>query len=234
MLKERGTLTAGKLADLVLIEGRPYQAIADVEKIRAVYLGGHQVDRGQLKASIAGTPTKFEPHRTDALLDDFEQVSGRAPGGQMWVDYTDSGHDRSRLQWTRDLRAPENHALLAMAHFGVKETPYARMTLPLVAGGLLPADVRKFHGVQFDVRGEGQYRLVVGTLGVRDGSAFAAGFDAGPAWKTVRVPFATLTRERARQTVAWTGDDVLSFAFEMTGQSGGQRWIELDNVRLFQ
>jgi hypothetical protein len=36
--------------------------------------------------------------------------------------------------------------------------------------------------------------------------------------------------------VAWTGDDVLSFAFafEMTGQSGGQRWIELDNVRLFQ
>ncbi len=87
---------------------------------------------------------------------------------------------------------------------------------------------------EFDVRGEGQYRLVIATQGVRDGASFGAGFDAGPAWKSVRVPFARLTRERARQTVAWTGDDVLSFAFEMAGQSGGERWIELDNVRLFQ
>jgi hypothetical protein len=186
--KERGTLTVGKLADVVLIEGRPHQNIADVERIRAVYLGGREVDRGQLKASIAAAPTRFEPRPADALLDDFEQASDRAPGGQVWVDYTDSGHDRSRLQWTRDLRAPDNHALLAMARLGVKDGPYARMTLPPAAGGLLPVDVRKFHGVQFDVRGEGPYRLVIATQGVRDGASFGAGFDAGRRGKPCACP----------------------------------------------
>src|SRR6185295_14818123 len=40
---ERGTIAPGKLADLVLIEGAPHKNIADIERVRRVFLGGREI-----------------------------------------------------------------------------------------------------------------------------------------------------------------------------------------------
>ena len=50
---ERGTLVAGKVADIVVVDGRPHERIEDIENIRAVYMGGVRVDRERLAKAIA-------------------------------------------------------------------------------------------------------------------------------------------------------------------------------------
>lgn len=226
---ERGTLAMGKMADLVVVGGRPYERIDDIENIRAVYMAGRLVDRAQLKAAIASTdqyPLAAQP--ATGRLDDFEQDAGRATGGQLWVDYTDNGHDRSRLMWARSLRAAGNHSLLAFARLAVKEQPFARLTLPLAGGGLLPVDAIAFKGVAFDVRGDGAYRLVVAARSSGRAAPRAAGFNAGPEWRHVVVPFSECAGDGTEGT-AWVRQ-LLSLAFELAGQAGSKRWIEIDNV----
>jgi len=226
--RDRGTLAAGKLADLLVVSGRPHERIEDIENIRAVYMGGRLVDRQCLKDAIASpAPFPLASGSIGERLDDFEQDGGRAAGGQLWVDYTDNGHDRSRLVWTRSLRASGDHALLALARLGVKDQPSARLTLPLAGGGLLPVDASAYRGVTFDVRGEGAYRFV-GSSRTRGATRpVAAGFEAGPEWKRIVIPFVEFTGEGL--VPAWT-KDLLSLAIELNGPAGSRRWLEIDNV----
>ena len=225
---ERGTLAAGKLADIVVIAGRPFERIEDIENIRSVYLGGQLTDRGRLKAAIASTtPYPIAAQPAAERIDDFEGEGGRAAGGQLWVDYTDNGHDRSRLMWTRSLRAPGDHSVLAFARLAVREQAIARLTLPLAGGGLVPADASGFKGIGFDVRGDGAYRLLLNARGRTPTAPLAAGFSAGPEWRHVVVPFADCKGEGA--DASWT-KELLTLAFELSGPAGAKRWIEIDNV----
>lgn len=225
---DRGTLAPGQLADILVVAGRPHERIEEIENIRSVYLGGRQVDRARLKAAIASPgpwplPATAPPER----LDDFEQESGRAPGGQLWVDYTDNGHDRSRLAWTRTLRAPGDHSLLAFARLGVKEQASARLTLPLAGGGLLPVDAGRYRGVTFDVRGEGSYRLLATSRNGRAARPRAAPFEASPEWRRVTLAFSEFAGDGPAE--AWT-HALLALAFEVSGPGGTCRWLEVDNV----
>jgi imidazolonepropionase-like amidohydrolase len=233
---ERGTIQPGKLADLILVDGRPHESIADITRIHAVFLGGREIDRAKLKQTIATDgPTPLPSSTVTATaIDDFERQDGRAFSGQLWVDYADSGHDRSRLSWTRTLRSATDHSMLVYAQLGEKDRPFTRLTLPFSGGGLLPVDAQAFQGVQFEVRGEGAYQLLVSTQAGRGESApMRADFSAGPAWTTVRIPFSKLKRETAA-SAEWRGDELLSLAFELTGNGGQQRWMEVDNVAFYR
>ena len=232
---ERGTIQPGKLADLVMVEGRPHESIADITRIHAVFLGGREIDRARLKQAIASDgPTRLPSSPVAAAaVDDFERQDGRASSGQLWVDYADSGHDRSRLSWTRTLRSATDHSLLVYARLGEKDRAFTRLTLPFSGGGLLPVDAQTYQGVQFEVRGEGAYQLLVSTQSGRGEGALRADFSAGPTWTTVRIPFSQLKRETAASP-EWRGAELLSLAFELTGNGGQQRWMEVDNVAFYR
>jgi hypothetical protein len=117
--------------------------------------------------------------------------------------------------------------LLAFARLGVKDQPMARLTLPLSGGGLIPADASGFTGLAFDVRGEGAYRILLGVRGRSPATPLGAGFDAGPEWRRVAVPFARF--DAAGLPPSWTMG-VLTVAFELPGPPGSQRWLEIANV----
>jgi imidazolonepropionase-like amidohydrolase len=232
---DRGTIAVGKVADLVLIAGRPDRNIEDIENIRSVYLGGREVNRESLKSKIGTVGLSALPaSAAPAKLDDFERADGRAMNGEIWVNYTDSGHDKSRILWTRGLRAAGNHTLLMQARMAQKERPSTEMTLPLAAGGMLPADAREYKGVTFEARGDGLYRVVVRTRGVRDNGWFAAPFEARESWGVVKVAFDQLARRGTRPPLKWSGDDVLAVGFEISRSPGETGWLEIDNVGFYR
>ena len=53
---ERGTVAAGKLADMILIDGDPTAHIEDVHRIAVVIKGGHVYDPAQIEAALGITP----------------------------------------------------------------------------------------------------------------------------------------------------------------------------------
>ncbi len=239
--RERGSIAPGKLADLVLVRGAPHKNIADIENIARVFFAGREVDRDQLAADIAAPGlTPIPPVKVAELLDDFEPAANapntedalRSKLDTRWMALTDAGADHSLAIYQRVLRKPGDHALAVAGHFSVAERPFVAAVLPLAHGGVEPADLRGYRGVSFDVRGDGEYRLVVPTRGLRTSNFFQTVFTAGPAWQTVSLDFALLRQPDQHQPISWTGDDALALVFRMEGKPGEQRWLELDNLRL--
>lgn len=237
---ERGTIAAGKLADLALVAGEPHKQIGDIEKISRVFLGGKELDRDKLAREIATSEiTPLPTIKATAKVDDFEGSSQgfglRSALETRWVYSSDAGVDASKVLFTSILRAGSrsDHALSLIAHLSEKDRPFVRLNVPLSRGAIEPVDASEFKGIQFDARGDGEYRLLVPTRGVRDGNHFQAKFTAGSDWRTISVDFASLTRQPG-SAAAWTGRDLLMLSFEVARHAGENGWLELDNIRFYR
>lgn len=223
--KERGAIEPGKLADLVLIQGAPHEHIEDLRKISAVWVGGKRQDLAKLRSEIATEePTPIKPSAAKALIDDMEQPE-RTSLGTLRVNATDPGHDNSKALFQRIVRTANDHALAIQVRMGEKEKPFVQIWLPLGPGGFIPIDASHFHGIRFDARGDGPYRLIVHRQSVRSGAQPSAEFKAGPAWSPVAIPFTKLKLVKPR--------DLLVAAFEIARPAGAHGWLELDNVRFY-
>jgi hypothetical protein len=169
---ERGTIAAGKLADLVLIDGRPDQQIGDIERTARVFLGGAELDPHALEAAIqAKEPTSLPAHAMPRAIDNMERTDGRTLLNTLRVNSTDAGTDHSRMMFLPVVRRGHDHALMVEARMAAKEHPYARLEIPLTPGEVELADVSRYHGVSFEARGEGAFRLLVSSYGVRAGDS---------------------------------------------------------------
>jgi imidazolonepropionase-like amidohydrolase len=232
---ERGTIATGKLADLVLVEGRPDEQIADLHKIRRVFLGGFEFLPQDLdKAVQAPEMTPLAARALPPMVDDMERTDGRTTLNTLRVDGTDPGIDHSAVLFQPVARGAGDHALLIQAAFADKDHPWVRVELPLTQAAWVPADVSRYQGVSFEVRGEAAARLLVQTYGVRaTGDPWAAAFTPSADWQTVKVPFPSLKR-RAADSPAWSGKDARALLFELSGVAGSHAWLELDNVQFYQ
>lgn len=223
--RERGTIERGKAADLVLINGAPHERVEDLYKVAAVWLGGRKLDLPKLRAAIATEKVTHIPALgARALIDDVENPE-RTSVGTLRVNASDLGTDNSKSMYQRITRQPgDNHALAIQAHMSVKEHPFAQVWFPLTPGGITPVNAARFAGVEFEARGEGNYRLLLQCHALR-GAAVGAEFAAGPAWSRVTVPFTKLQGlDAASVTVV---------AFEIARPPGAYGWLELDNVRFY-
>ena len=213
----RGALIEGRIADLLIVNGRPDRDINALDQIAAVYQAGRSVSlQGLTNAIRANGPTPTPAIPAPALLDDFEAPNGRSRLDTRWVNSTDTGHDRTAMLYQRIDRAPNDHALSITAHLSDSAAPYARMNLPLTRGAVEPMDASAFAGVEFEARGQGPYSLRVLTTN--------APFEAGPNWSTIRIPFhpkLDLTR-------------LTMLTFEIARPGGQRAWLELDNVRFYK
>jgi imidazolonepropionase-like amidohydrolase len=222
---QRGTIAPGKQADLVLVEGRPDEQIADLKKTRRVFAGGKEYDPGNVDSPPLPVRAAGE------LVDDMERTDGRTQLGTLRVNATDAGVDHSPMLFHPVIRAGKDHALLVQATMAEKDRPWVRVDFPLTPGGVELADVSKYSGVQFEIRGEAVGRLISLNYGVTTiADPWAAPFVISTEWSSVRVPFTSLKRRAADQ---WIGRDVRTIAFELSGPSGSGVWIELDNVRFY-
>jgi hypothetical protein len=130
------------------------------------------------------------------------------------------------------VRSGRNHALMVEARMAAKVRPYVRLDIPLTPGEVELADVSRYHGVSFEARGEGTFRLLVDSYGVRTGDPFASPFAASAGWRKIRVPFTSL-RRRAAGAAPWNPRDVRALVFEIAGPAGSGAWLEIDNVGLY-
>lgn len=228
---ERGIIAPGKLADLVLVEGEPHKNIQDIERIKRVFLGGRELDREKLARDIAALGiTPLPAIKAQELIDDFESASGRSSIDTLWVNSSDAGADASKMLFGKITREAGNHALSVTARMSEKDRPFGRVNVPLSRGAIEPVDAREFRGVKFDVRGDGDYRLLVPTY---NAATFQAPFKAAPQWQTISIDFSSLKPQPA-QGLPWRGDDLLMLSFEIARKTGELGWLEIDNVRFYR
>ena len=230
---ELGTIATGKLADLVLIDGKPDLDIQDIYKTFDVFKDGKEYRPGALEKQIKSEGmTPLPTHPIGPLVDDFEREDGRTELGTLRIPGTDAGSDHSKIMFVRMPRGEGGHSLMVTVSMGPKENNFALLHVPLTPGGIELADVGRYKGVSFETRGEGVYRLKLVTYAVRSGEDYNASFDAGPEWKTQRIDFESLGR-KGGAPVKWDGKDVRELTFEISGPAGGSRWLELDNIRFY-
>ncbi|MGQ9919486.1 MAG: amidohydrolase family protein [Bryobacteraceae bacterium] len=224
-LEDRGRIEAGKLADLVLVEGNPAERISEIRRVKRVWLGGREVARDELLAAVrrpGPSPLPLDGGAAPELLDDFDSADGRSRLGTLWVNRTDAGLNFSRMSYQLIWRAPGDRCLAVQAEMSDKDRPLAAMVLPLSKGAVLPVDLGAWQGVEFEARGDGGYQL---WLRWRGGEAQAP-FEAGPAWRRVRVPFASFVKADLKQAI--------SLEFVISRPAGQKAFLELDNVRLYR
>ncbi len=223
--EDRGRIEPGKLADLVLVQGNPAERISDIRRLKRVWLGGRELNRGQLLAAIARpgpSPLPLTGGPAPELLDDFESESGRSRLDTLWLNRTDPGLNFTRMSYQRIWRAPGDRHLAVLAEMSDKERPLAAMTLPLSKGAVLPVDVSAWRGIEFEARGDGMYQLL---LRWRGGEAQAP-FEAGPEWRRVRIPFSSFGQPDLKETIA--------LEFVISRPAGQKAFLALDNVRLYR
>jgi len=227
----RGVIAPGKIADLVLVEGEPHKDIRDVEKIKRVFLGGREIDRGRLAREIAEPGlTPLQAIKAQESIDDFERANGRSSIDTLWVNSTDPGVDATKMLFGRIARKGGGHALSVTARMSEKDRAFGRADIPLSRGAIEPVDTGAFRGVRFDARGDGDYQLIVSAYGAPN---FQAPFKVSPQWQTIRIDFSSLKQPQG-QSATWPGDKLRMLSFEIARPAGTFAWLEIDNLKFYR
>jgi hypothetical protein len=121
--------------------------------------------------------------------------------------------------------------MLAAVRFGPAAHPYVRLEVPVTRGAVELGDVSRYTGITMDMRGQGQYRLLLKTYGVRDQDWYAAAIPKSIEWKKIRIPFTDLKRENASDP--WGKRDLRSLIFQIMGAPDGRTALELDNLAFY-
>ena len=229
---DRGTIEKGKRADLVLIDGKPWETIGDVEKIDRVYVDGKLVHGGGVKLPAGNLATTLPAVPAAALIDDFERADGRSSLDTLRLTDMDGGVERSSVVSNRVTHAGGDGSALAFAvQMSLKDKPEGGVLVPLSRGSVRPVDARKFAGVRLEMRGAGRYLLVVNTLA----GEFTAPIDAKEGWSELRVPFSALvaTKPGRGDAPSWRGDDLVQVGVVVQRDAGASAWGEIDNLGFY-
>jgi imidazolonepropionase-like amidohydrolase len=230
-LSDRGTIEAGKRADLVLIKGTPWSDIADVEKTDRVFVDG-KLAYGP-GAPLPNPDLPMPSVKIASLVDDFEHSDGRSNLDTLAMTNPDRGMDRSTEIIQIIPRSDKNKALLMSARLGSKDNAMASVVLPLTRGSISPADLRSFHGVQFDLRGDGAYQVSLNSLN----GPWVTETDGASSWKTVSLPFTAFHHvkgaEGPKADAPWSGNDLVELEIIDHRSAGATTWLEIDNIKFY-
>ncbi len=226
---DRGTIAAGMRADLVLVDGKPWEAISDIRNVSLVFVDGELLyDAANPPAPL---PATLPPRPAPALIDDFERADGRTTIDTLPVTDLDFGMERSVITHARRPRDGGGHALSVSARMARKDNPMAGVLFPLSRGSVIPADVTRYEGVSLEIFGEGDYTLRILTLR----GFWEASFAAGSGWQAATIPFADLSFAGSVDPApAWDGDDLLKIGIMVSRESGETAWFEIDNLGFYK
>lgn len=228
---DRGSIKEGKRADLILVDGRPWVNIYDIEKIEGVFVDGKLIWGRGIKIPEANLVDSMAAIKINSIVDDFERRDGRSNLDALPIDEADGGLDRTWQVSEIIPRGDSGHALSVQADFSSKPQPYASAILPLSRGSVEPVDLREYKALRFDVRSN--YPLMtVEFRGVSNGR-WSHAFKTKPEWQVVEVPFSSLKTSAPTQggnVNAWTGANLQQIVFTIEGISNEKGWFEIDNV----
>lgn len=228
---DRGTIEKGKRADLVLIDGKPWETIGDVHKIDRVFVDGKLVHGGGTKPPAGNLATALPATPAAELIDDFERTDGRSALDTLRLADMDGGVERSSVVTNRVTHTGGGSAFAFAVQMSLKDKPEGGVIVPLSRGSVRPVDARKFAGVRLDMRGAGRYLIVVNTLA----GEWTAVVEAKEGWSELRVPFTALvpTRPGRGDVPSWRGDDLVQVGVVVEREGGASAWGEIDNLRFY-
>ena len=222
---DRGTIEPGKRADLVLIKGTPWANIADVEKVDRVFVDG------KLAFGPGAPPPNLDVPmpavKVAALVDDFERDNNRSNLDTLVMTSPDGGMDRSREIIQIVPREEKGSALMMTAKLASKDNASASVIIPLTRGSVAPADVTAFHGIRFDLRGDGPYQVTFTSLK----GPWVAETSGTSSWKTIDLPFTVFQHGRAEGV--WGGNDLTELEIVAHRPAETRTWLQIDNVTIY-
>jgi imidazolonepropionase-like amidohydrolase len=229
---DRGTIAPGQRADIVLIDGKPWDRIADVYKLSQVLIDGKLVyGTGAPALPSANIRTQLASTKIGSMVDDFERPDQRSSLDTLRLETPDGGMDRS-LEISQVVpRDGGGHALAVSAKLSIKDDPYAGIAIPLTRGSVQGVDLRGYQGVRVDIRGNGAYVLKFNGFG----GSWTAPVSASDGWTTVDVPFSALKPVvmGKRAGTPWAADGIVQVELGATRDSGERIWMQIDNVRFY-
>lgn len=233
VIADRGTIEVGKRADLVLIDGRPWEDISHVHRTHSVFIDGRQVHGPGIALPAANHRPLMPAVQVGALVDDFSRPDGRTSLDTLRLDDFDGGQDRT-VQLSQVIpRGTDGGALSLSARMARKDSPSAGVIFPLSRGSVEPVDLTRYRGVRLEVRGDGgAYEL---RLRGESGS-WRANVQAGSQWKTVEVPFSAfepIAQRGGAAGPAWTGQNLFELRLGGSRAAGSMMWLEADNVSFY-
>lgn len=229
-LAGRGRIAKGAIADLVLVAGDPTADIRATRRIVSVWRAGVAVDRAARREAVAAERAKIAalkeapPPSEDGAISDFEGGDVAARFGAGWMVSTDAFRGgRSKATTALVADGTGGHALeIAGDLAGAGPVAWAGAMFSPGKFPMTPANLSKFKALVFRARGAARrYTAYVFT---QSGGFMPArqGFDVGPDWATVRLPFASFGIE---------GFDVTGLFLGST-EGNGAFAFEVDDVRL--
>ena len=118
-----------------------------------------------------------------------------------------------------------------------KTTPNANVVFPLAQGSVYPVNVSGYQGVEVEVRGTVR-ALALQMRGLEQRIWQLPVPIAGTEWQTIRLPFAQAVAsdwsgKAKANAAAWKGEPLRELVLIGQGETGGQLWYEVDNLRFY-
>ena len=234
-LPDRGTIAAGKRADLLLVKGDPTADILATRDMVSVWKLGVEEDRAAYRAAIE----KAKQEATQAaqatapsgsemsLISDFEDGSQKAKFGTGWMPSTDSIAGGSSTGETKIVDGGANGSKHALDISGVIDggLPYAWSGVMFSPGAqpFVPVNLSSKKTISFFAKGDGQnYRVLVFTASggrIPSQQTFTTTSD----WKQFSIPFSAFN--------GTDGHDIAAILF-VGGPKPGKFDFEIDDVKL--
>ncbi len=219
-LEDRGRLTAGARADVVLIEGNPIADIAATRAVHSIFRNGFRVERvgkSDEPAGNAAVPTELGAF--EASLD--------APEGFTWASTSDEMMGGTSKAQVSRVETGAGDSVGALAVDTTVETSFPYPWAGAYFGPMEQGQEASLAGVdaiEFDVRGTpDRYRLMLFSADSY-GAPPTRAFTVTDQWQRLRVPLDVPGFDAAR----FTG---MAFA---TPMAPGDYRFEIDNVTLLR
>ena len=203
-LTDRGRITAGLKADLLLVTGNPVTEISATRQIVSVWLGGVEIDRAawkrvvdqQVEEEAKQRSAPPPPGSESGWISDFEQEGeARARFGAGWATTDDQVAGGKSVAQMEVASGGANGSSKSLAVTGEIR---AGSSMPWAGVQFFPGQIRRApanlyprKAIRFWAKGDGQtYRLMV--FARKLGDPAVRNFVAGPGWKEFVFPFAEL------------------------------------------
>lgn len=224
---DRGTIAAGMRADLVLVGGRPDEAIADLGNIAGVWCSGVEAPLAKMREiAESDAPTPLPATKMTGDIWARENEGLRSALGTLPVASTDSGVDHSILI---EAKTSAKGAVILAAKMGAAPRPFVRWTVPLTPGNVMLGDASAFRGIAITAKGEGEQRLILESYGVSITDWFAVPFAASGG--EVLLPFSAF--KSANEGVVLDSASLRAVIIELAGASGELAALEIAGIRFY-
>jgi imidazolonepropionase-like amidohydrolase len=228
-LNDRGTIAAGKRADLVLVTGDPTTDIKATRAIEGIWKAGHLIDRAPFRQSVAAERARAEtaPQAlAQGVISDFEDNTSSARFGTAWMPTTDRFAGGTSTGSFKVVDGGASNSKKSVEIAGNITTafafPWSGMMWSPGNQPMAPADLSSKKELRFWSKGDGgTYRVLVFAQS-KGMQPVEQTFVAGPEWREHVLPWSAFGLD---------GKGIMAIIFS-GGPKAGDFKFQVDDVEL--